>query len=311
MNNTNNKRHLVYLASNLQGLDIERYEIQRLMAAYNMVNVGLVCRDDAGPYDWDLVRSQIESADLFILLVGDNYGPMLPTGISYLHREYVHARTLNKPILAFLKNCVPEHGGSIEQQRLASLHQMVRQQSAYKLWHLRDELLSHVRAALSSSLLTIGDGWLPAGQLHAADKAFTTSSSNSTRVENLTPRQRQALARQMLNLQVSSKVYQAGNLSLEESYVPSRLDLLYQVLVPLFKEKASEDRLRQQVEKLVYDEVKKELLRRHPQAHAVDDVRVSRSQFQKILKSWHDLGYIVPHAGKNRTQWSLLAEADK
>lgn len=101
------KRYLVYLASNASGLDVERYEVQRLMARHGMVNVGLACREDAGPYDWNLVRSQIESADLFILLLGDDYGPMAPTGISFLHREFVHAKSLNKPTLAFIKNSLP------------------------------------------------------------------------------------------------------------------------------------------------------------------------------------------------------------
>lgn len=303
MKSSSNKRYLVYLASNLQGLDIERYEIQRLMAQYDMVNVGLVCREDASPYDWALVRSQIESADLFILLVGDSYGPILPTGISYLHREFVHAKSLNKPILAFLKNSVSEQPVNEEQRRLVGLHRTVMQQAAYKLWHLRDELLSHVRAALSSSLLTIGSGWVPANQVNLEQSPYTQQ-----KVESLSERQRQALSRQMLNLQMTSKVYQAGNLFLEDSYVPSRLDLLYQVLQSLLAEGASEERLRKQIESLVFSEVKQELLARHPQAHAVDDVRISRNQFQQILKSWQDLGFIRPRTVNNRTLWGLATE---
>ncbi|HUH57273.1 MAG TPA: hypothetical protein VL020_02025, partial [Pseudomonadales bacterium] len=64
-----NKRFLVYLASNHIGLDVERHELQQLMASYGMVNVGLVCREDVSPYNWPLVRELIESCDLFILLL--------------------------------------------------------------------------------------------------------------------------------------------------------------------------------------------------------------------------------------------------
>lgn len=300
----NSKHYFVYLASNHGGLDIERHEIQLLMAQHNMVNVGLPCRDDASPYDWDLVRAQIERADLFILLLGDHYGSVLPTGISYLHREYVYARSLNKPILAFLKNCVSSIQQSEEQRKLAGFHHMVIQQSAYKLWHLRDELLSHVRAALSSSLLTIGHGWLPAQQVDAGAQAAVTENSK----KQLTPRQRQALARQMLNLQVTAKVYQAGNLFMEDSYVPSRLDLLYQALFPLLQEMASEERLKKYIEDLVYEDVKRDLLQRHRQAHAVDDVRLNRSQFQKILESWRELDFVFSKQANNRTLWGAVSK---
>ena len=93
---------MVYLASNAKGLDLERYEIQRVMARLGMFDIGLIYREDASPYNWDLIRGQIRCADLFLLL-GDDYGPMTPTGISYLHREYVHAKSVNKPTLAYIK----------------------------------------------------------------------------------------------------------------------------------------------------------------------------------------------------------------
>src|SRR5690606_5213177 len=126
------------------------------MASLGMVNVGLVCREDASPYNWDLVRELIDSCDLFILLLGEQYGPRLPTGISYLHREFIHAKSTNKPTLAFIKNCIPSKNPTEEHGRLSSFHKVVMQQAPFKLWHLREELLSQVRITLSSSLLTIG-----------------------------------------------------------------------------------------------------------------------------------------------------------
>lgn len=300
INNSNKKRYLVYLASNQPGLDIERYEISRLLAQHGMLNIGLPCWDEASPYDWELVKEQIEIADLFILLLGDSYGPILPTGISYLHREFVHAKSLNKPILAFLKNSLPEQLLNEEQRRMAGLHRIITQQAAFKFWHLRDELLAHVRAAVSSSLLTIGAGWLPANSVNQEERPQTYKKQ-----ENLTSRQRQALSRQMLNLQVSSKVYEGGNLTLINSFVPSRLDLLYQVLQELLQEGVSEDRLRKHIEQLVAGDVKKEQLERHPNAHAVDDIRISRNQFQQILKSWNDLGLVQFSGTGSRVIWQL------
>lgn len=294
------KRYLVYLASNASGLDIERYEVQRLMARYGMVNVGFACREDAGPYDWNLVRSQIESADLFILLLGDDYGPMAPTGISFLHREFVHAKSLNKPTLAFIKNSLPEKNHTDSQRRLLGLHRVVAQQSPYKLWHLREELLSQVRAALSSNLLTIGPGWIPA---QCSVAAVPAAAAAVVQDESLSPRQRQARSRQMLNLQITAKVYQGGNLALEEVLLPARLDKLLSPLQALLQKGASEDRLRGQLEGLIAPTVREQLLQRRPNAHAVDDIRISRSQFQQMLQNWKVLGLIRVSGESGRSVW--------
>lgn len=296
------KRYMVYLASNAQGLDIERYEMQRQLARHGMVNIGFACRDDAGPYDWNLVRSQIESADLFILLLGDDYGPMAPIGISYLHREFVHAKSLNKPTLAFIKNSLPEKNHSEEQRRLAGFHRIVAQQSPYKVWHLREELLSQVRAALSSNLLTIGPGWVPSHcAVAVAGPAAAVVVPDKT--EPLTARQRLARSRQMLNLQVTAKVYQGGNLSLEEVLLPARLDQLFSSLAPQLKQAVSEDRLRTQLEVAISATVKAQLLQRREKAHAVDDIRISRAQFHQMLQSWQELGLIRSSGDASRSLW--------
>lgn len=292
-----NKRYLVYLASNHQGLDVERHEILQIMASLGMVNVGLVCRDDAGPYNWDLVRELIESCDLFILLLGDNYGPRLPTGISFLHREFVHANSTNKPTLAFIKNCIPNNQLSEEQSRLASLHKVVAQQSAFKLWHLREELVSQIRTALSSSLLTIGDGWIPADEKRSNSEAEIKIPTP----KQLTARQKLAKSQQMLNLQVTANVYQDGNLSVEDVFLPTRLDKLFNVLQPRMKEGCSEDSLRRSLAVAVTKTTKEQLLAKKPKAHAVDAVRINREQFKQILNIWLELGYISTKKDKNHS----------
>lgn len=292
-----NKRYLVYLASNHQGLDVERHVVLQYMASLGMVNVGLACRDDASPYNWDLTRELIESCDLFIVLLGDNYDPRLPTGISYLHREYVHAKSINKPTLAFIKNCLPGQNLTEEQSRLSSLHKLVMQQSPYKLWHLRDELVSQVRITLSSSLLTIGTGWVPANKSIAQPSAEKQHQT----MQPLTSRQKLARSQQMLNLMVSAKVYQAGNLTVVEVFLPTRLDRLLNIVLPRMKEGASEDSLRGALSQAVSKTVTEQLLDKNPKAHAVDDIRINREQFQQILKSWQEYGLVTVKKDNNRT----------
>lgn len=300
------KRYLVYLASNQEGLDLERYEVSRLLARHGMYNIGFACRDDASPYDWNQVRAQIDDADIFILLLGDTYGPMAPTGISYLHREFVHARSLNKPVLAFIKNTLPEKLQTEDQRRLSGFHRIVIQQAPYKLWHLREELMTHVRASVSSPNLNKGSGWLPA-ELHRPAPAPQVQKTPAA--QPIPASQRLARSRQLINLQITAKVYEAGNLSLEEVMLPARLDQLLVGISSQLQNGASEDRLRSHLESVIAPTVKTQLLKRHTKAHAVDDIRISRGQFQQMLKLWQELGYMAPSGEGARATWKVLNPA--
>lgn len=305
MSNSNKKRYLVYLASTVQGLDLERYELQRLMARYGMFDIGFAYRPEASPYNWEQVRSQIDCADLFILLLGDEYGPITPAGLSYVHREFVHAKSANKPVFAFIKNQMPGQKDSEELRRLAGFRHIVMQQSPYKTWHLRDELLAHARSSFSSSLLSIGAGWVPAGFAPTAMPEMATAEEPEVEEGKLSARERQAKSQQLVNLEVTAKVYQGGNLTPEAVTVPARLDQLFKVLTNLLKQGVSEDKLKAQLEKLITPMVSKQLLEQHPQAHAVDDVRITRSQLQKILSVWQELSLIRKQTDGMRVQWFL------
>ena len=293
-----NAIHLVYLASTA-GISLERGEVKRCLASQRFQDAGLVYDPEGAPYDWNLVRQQIELADGFVLLLGDSYGPMAPTGISYLHREYVHARSLNKPILAFVRTL--DGSDSEEQRRLAGFHDIVAQQSVFKKWHLRDELLSHVRSALPSFRAQLGPGWQPAGSVPSGaatiphEQEVVVKPAPKTRVNT----------RQSVSLHVVADVYQAGNCTREEQMVPVRLDQLLNSLRRLLQAGASEDRLRTHVEGLIAATVSERLLKRHTEAHAVDDVRLSRGQFQQILKLWQQQGAVTLSEQTGRPLWYL------
>ena len=83
--------------------------------------------------------------------------------------------------------------------------------------------------------------------------------------------------------------------------VPARLDQMFKVLNPLLQQGASEDRVKAQIEKIISPVVSKQLLDQHAQAHAVDDVRISRTQLQNMLLAWQELGFIQKQLSGTRT----------
>jgi hypothetical protein len=302
------KRFLVYVASNHKGLESERYEVTRQLARMGILCCGFPCREDSSPYDWNLARTQIEDADLFIMIVGDEYGPMAPTGISYLHRELVHAQSLSKPVLSFVKNSLPSQQQTEDQRRLAGFHGVISK-SNFRLWHLREELVSHVKTAVVNALANKSGGWL---KLDSVESSLAVSAvvdvQATTKVDN---KPWMLKTRQLMRMKFSAKVYEAGNNTLEEVSVSLRWDAIFVAVGEMLKAASSEDRLRAVLERLVETEVKRRLLLQHPSSHAVDDIRINREQFQDLLTQWSEHDLIENNQRGGRNAWRLTAEGER
>src|SRR5690554_6453263 len=80
-----------------------------------------------------------------------------------------------------------------------------------------------------------------------------------------------------------------------------RLDRIHKVLSNKMKDGCSEDSLRKSLGNALSKITTEQLLTKNPKAHAVDDVRVSREQFQKILVSWEELGLVACKKSGNRS----------
>ena len=297
----NSQLNLVYLASTAPDLDLERHEMVRYMARNGLMNIGLAYNEEAGIYDWDLVREQIERADGFVLLLGDEYGPMSPTGISHLHREFVHAMTLRKPMLAFVKNSLQSASLTEDQRRLQSFHRVITSSANYKLWHLRDELISLAKASLPGFKRQLETGWQSVS-LRQHNAQVANEAPTKTPYD---PQKRAKLAMQTVNLRIAAKVYQGGNLSRESVLFPARLDQLFKMLEGDFKQGVSEEKLRTSLETLIAPAVSRQLLKRHSHAHAVDDIKVSKTQFHQVLGVWKSLGFVDQRNLDGRPVWHL------
>jgi hypothetical protein len=300
------KRFLVYVASNHKGLDSERYEVTRQLARMGMLSCGFPCRDDTSPYDWDLARSQIEDADLFIMLLGDEYGPMAPTGISYLHRELVHAQSLVKPVLSFVKNSLPAQQQTEDQRRLAGFHGVVSK-GAFRLWHLREELIAQVKTSVINTISDKTGSWLRLDSLDSGTEVVAETAA-AIKVDS---KQWMLKTRQMMTLDFSAKVYEAGNNTLKEIPVTIRWDVIFASVGAVMKAISSEDRLRAVLESLAEEEVRHRLLQQYPLSHAVDDIRINREQFQSLLKQWLEHGLIAKSLRGTRCAWRLTDEGER
>jgi len=310
----------VYLASNYEVNGRDRYDVERELLRHGAFVSGLACREDAD-YDWELARRIIDECDYFVCLLGDSYGPMSPNGLSFLHREFVHAQSQSKPVISFIKNVHSAGTQSEEGRRLAGFQQIVSQQN-YRLWHLRDELVSHVKVAIPGLLAQAEGGWQKVSKAEPAAPVSSLTKSLKTASKVLSPSSKKATSskstssKSTVRLQMSAKVYQAGNNQLKEASVTERWDRIFGWVADRMTDDCSDDYLREIVEQQVADQVEQKLLLQNPDAHAVDDVRVNRVQFHRLLEEWVEAGYIVHvqnghHSSCHLTDEGKLKKAQK
>jgi hypothetical protein len=93
----------------MRDLANERDVVVRRLATLNVEAVNAESWSPTGATSWDKIREEIESSDIFLLLLGERYGwiptsgPGSDTGVSVTQLEYEFARKHGLPVLPFLK----------------------------------------------------------------------------------------------------------------------------------------------------------------------------------------------------------------
>lgn len=98
------KRYTAFLSSTQAGLEQEREGAYHALKAAQLDVVRMEDFQRDGTYPWDACAAAIEQCDLFVLLLGHEYGSEVHgSGRSYTHAEYEHARRYGLPVFAFVK----------------------------------------------------------------------------------------------------------------------------------------------------------------------------------------------------------------
>lgn len=90
------KRYQVFIATS--GLEMLP---ERMMLSQTLIGMGFFAwgLEKRTPLSTAFARRQIDESDYVLLLLGSQYGELSVSGVSYLHLEYLYARSRNKPIL--------------------------------------------------------------------------------------------------------------------------------------------------------------------------------------------------------------------
>jgi hypothetical protein len=99
----------IFISSTMRDLANERQAVCQRLLDFNFEPVNAECWLPNGRQTWDLIRREIDTSDVFVLILGERYGWVPPSGsmsdknLSVTHLEYLYAKEHTIPILPFLK----------------------------------------------------------------------------------------------------------------------------------------------------------------------------------------------------------------
>lgn len=109
-----NRSLRVFVSSTMRDLANERAEVCQKLRDFNFEPVNAEGWSPSGTSSWRSIEESLESSDVVLLLLGETYGwippsgPMSEFGLSVTHLEFHEARRLNIPVLPFLKKLSDE-----------------------------------------------------------------------------------------------------------------------------------------------------------------------------------------------------------
>jgi hypothetical protein len=92
----------VFVSSTFEDLREERAEVQKALLKINCFPVGMELFPAADDDTWDFIKTQIDDADYYVVLVAGRYGSVARTGLSFTEMEYDYARARNIPSIGFV-----------------------------------------------------------------------------------------------------------------------------------------------------------------------------------------------------------------
>lgn len=277
------------------------YTVNRVVVQLGGLPISLYFTPDSGDYDWPLVRKAIDSADVFILLVGDSYGALSDSGESYIHREAVYAKSKNKKVVALLKNTELKGMVSQDVQRLRTLHRLTMS-GVFKYWNHKEDLLLITRQVLRDLLK-------PQLGLVDANKLVETQATNHLH-EAITDT---LFGMQSYPMRFTGKVFAHGNCHEVMSNILLTWDMAFLNIGSMMTSPVTEDRMRSALEDYVEDNYKDDFMNAIADSHALSSVRCNDIEFQR-LKAYLKGAGVIENVAKERTglksYWQLTAAGE-
>ena len=102
------KKYQIFISSTYKDLIEEREKVRDVILSMYQFPIGMEMFSAADEDQWEIIKETIDSSDYYVLIIGKRYGSIIDhgpeKGISYTEKEYRYAKSIDLPILAYIKN---------------------------------------------------------------------------------------------------------------------------------------------------------------------------------------------------------------
>ena len=92
----------MFVSSTYDDLREERAVVQRALLQLDCLPVGMELFPAADDETLAFIKSQIDDADYYVVVVAGRYGSTAPDGLSFTEKEYDYALERKKPTIGFV-----------------------------------------------------------------------------------------------------------------------------------------------------------------------------------------------------------------
>ena len=159
------RKYQVFVSSTFLDLREERQQALRSLLSCGCIPAGMEFFPSSDEELWTLIREIVDDCDYYILLVGNRYGSLTTTGVSYTEAEYDYAEDCGMPVLAFFHANPATLPGAEEDperaKRLQAFKEKVGRAHAPGYWNSTGELPALIHQAIENvKLKQPGRGWI-------------------------------------------------------------------------------------------------------------------------------------------------------
>lgn len=274
------KKYQFFISSTYIDLVEERKEVIQALLELDCIPVGMELFPAANEDQWTLIKELIDTCDYYLLIVGGRYGSLNSSGISYTQMEYEYAISKGIPVIAFT-HAKPEEipVGKTDKdpnknKKLSEFLELVRKKMCKSYENPQD-----LGSVASRSIIKLikkhpAIGWVRANNLTSAEssreilelkKQIEELETKLYKQKNFAPQGSEDLEQGddafELKYHYVDNIWQSM-LNAEDGSIEFTWDEVFRILSPLMVDEAPEARLKEEIVKIIREQIKeKENLR--------------------------------------------------
>lgn len=303
------KKYQIFVSSTYSDLVEAREKVIKTILGLINFPIGMEMFSADDDEQWTVIEETIKQSDYYIVIIGHRYGSEAKDGVSYTEKEYDYAKSLNIPVMAFIRErdvATTPHERDDDSNKIEKLNRFIDKAKGNKLcdfWSNPDELTTKVTVALFKAFQRHPrTGWV------RADKAVTPQIS--AEIVNLSKENRELrLELEQLRAKLNAKqpvieVIINDNKPIEENYIQEI------GFTPLkYPQEIQMDDIPAHLKQFVGEKDVEEYNNSIPTKDEIDKYNREETLYKRAKRTGIDLSFIIVNTGSAKAN-QVIVELD-